>query len=264
LFLVLGHVLQNLLILLKPGGGRELIAINLVLRQQLLVLNRGRKRSPNIPAVHRLLLVFWTQLINPGRIERLAIALRPSTLFKSHIAFVKKKYRDLFSSKTKREPGPKGPSKELIQAIVEFKRRNPRCGCPRIAQQISDTFGIELSRDEVLRVLLKYLKPTGTDDGPSWLNTLGHSVDSLWSIDLFRTESIHLKTHWVLVVMDQYSRRIIGFAVQAVAVDGPALCRMFNEAIAGSEIPTRLSHDNDPLFSYLQSVPIEQKALGVG
>jgi len=30
----------------------------------------------------------------------------------------------------------KGPSKELIDAIVEFKRRNPRVGCPRIAQEI--------------------------------------------------------------------------------------------------------------------------------
>jgi putative transposase len=166
-------VLQNLLILLKPGGGRELIAINLVLRHQLVVLNRGRKRSPNIPAVHRLLLGFWTQLIRPDRIGGLAIALRPSTMFKIHIAYVKKKYRDLFSSKTKRKPGPKGPSKKLIQAIVEFKMRNPRCDCPRIAQQISDAFGIELSRDEVRRVLLKYLKPTGTDDGHRGLTLRG-------------------------------------------------------------------------------------------
>jgi hypothetical protein len=36
-----------------------------------------------------------------------------------------------------RRPGLKGPSKELIDAIVEFKRRNPRVGCPRIAQEIA-------------------------------------------------------------------------------------------------------------------------------
>ena len=33
--------------------------------------------------------------------------------------------------------------------------------------------------------------------------------DSLWSCDLFRCESASLRTHWVLVVMDQFSRRII-------------------------------------------------------
>jgi hypothetical protein len=39
------------------------------------------------------------------------------------------------------------PSKELIDAIVEFKRRNPRVGCPRIAQEIARAFGIEIDKD---------------------------------------------------------------------------------------------------------------------
>ena len=182
----------------------------------------------------------------------MAVVLRPSTIFRIHAALVRKKYQDLFSVKPKLKPGPKGPSMEVIQAILEFKKRNPRCGCPRIADQISATFGIEIDREIVRRVLAKYFKPTGTDGEPSWLIFLGHSKDSLWSIDLFRTESINLKTYWVLVVMDQYSRRIIGFGVQAIAVDGPALCRMFNKAIAGSGIPKRLSYDNDPLFKYFQ------------
>jgi transposase InsO family protein len=69
-------------------------------------------------------------------------------------------------------------------------------------------------------------------------------------VDLFRTESILLRSHWVLVVMDQFTRRIVGFGVQSVAVDGPALCRMFNQAIAGQGLPTRLSTDHDPLFRF--------------
>ena len=69
---------------------------------------------------------------------------------------------------------------------------------------------------------------------------------------MFRVKSIHLKTHWILVVMDQCTRRIIGFGVQAVAVDGVALCRMFNQAIAGQSLPVRLSLDHDPLFQFRQ------------
>ncbi len=76
--------------------------------------------------------------------------------------------------------------------------------------------------------------------------------DSLWSVDLFRSESIVLRTHWVMVVMDQYTRRIIGFGVQVGAVDGIALCRMFAEAIAGMGYPQHLSRDNDPLFQFAQ------------
>lgn len=85
-------------------------------------------------------------------------------------------------------------------------------------------------------VLAKHCQPTRGTDGPSWLTFLGHAKDSLWSVDLFRCESLILKTHWVMVVMDQLTRRIIGFAVQPGTVDGPDLCRMFNQVIAG--VPT--------------------------
>ena len=55
-----------------------------------------------------------------------------------------------------------------------------------------------------------------------------------------------------MVVMDQHSRRIIGFGVQVGALDGIALCRMFAEAIAGMGFPQYLSRDNDPLFRFSQ------------
>ena len=61
---------------------------------------------------------------------------------------------------------------------------------------------------------------------------------------------LKLEGHWALIVMDVFTRRIIGFGVQAVAVDGPALCRLFNRAIAGQTIPKRLSYDHDPLFAF--------------
>ena len=73
------------------------------------------------------------------------------------------------------------------------------------------------------------------------LRLLSLTKDSLWSIDPFRCESILLKTHWVLVVMDQFTRRIIGFGVHAGDVYGTALCRMFNAAITTRSIPKYLN-----------------------
>jgi putative transposase len=49
---------------------------------------------------------------------------------------------------------------------------------------------------------------------------------------------------------DQYTRRIIGFGIQAGVVDGPALCRMFNHAIRRAGLPKNLSSDHDPLFCF--------------
>src|SRR5258705_286369 len=75
--------------------------------------------------------------------------------------------------------------------------------------------------------------------------------DSLWSIDLFRCASATLRSHWVLVVMDQYTRRIIGFGVHAGTLNGAALCRIFNRAIRGQLwMPKYLSSDNDPLYRF--------------
>jgi hypothetical protein len=150
--------------------------------------------------------------------------VKPSGLLHFHNALEKRKYRLLYSPRCSRKPRPKGPSKEVINAIVEMKQRSPRYGCPRMAQQINLTFGIELDKDTVRRVLAVHDKPDPVNRWPSWLTTLGHAKDSLWSVDLFRAESITLKTHWIMVVMDQYTRTIIGFAVHAGTVDGPAVC----------------------------------------
>jgi putative transposase len=54
----------------------------------------------------------------------------------------------------------------------------------------------------------------------------------------------------VLVVYDQFTRRIIGFGVHSGDVDGIALCRMFNTAISTQRAPRYLSSDSDPLFQY--------------
>ena len=45
------------------------------------------------------------------------------------------------------------PKKDLIDAIVAMKGRNPSWGCPRIAQQIALAFGLEIDKDVVRRLL---------------------------------------------------------------------------------------------------------------
>jgi transposase InsO family protein len=177
------------------------------------------------------------------------------TLLRVHQALVKRKYRLLFTPKRRCKPGPKGPSRELIEAIIEMKKRNPRFGCPRIAQQINLAFGTNINKDIVRRVLAAHF-PFGDDggkgNGPSWLTFFGQAKDSLWSIDLFRCESVTLRTHWVLLVMDQFTRRIVGFAVHQGSVDSMVLCRMFNSIVSDKPSPVYLSRDNDPLFRLQQ------------
>jgi hypothetical protein len=118
----------------------------------------------------------------------------------------------------------------------------------------SDHLGFRraIDKDVVRRILAQHYRPESNAVGPSWLTFLGHTKDSLWSCDLFRCESASLRTYWILVVMDQLSRRIIGFSVQRGVVDGAALCRMFQRAIRGNGLPKYLSSDHDPLYQFHQ------------
>jgi putative transposase len=129
-----------------------------------------------------------------------------------------------------------------------MKLHNRRFGCRRIAMQILNAFGLEVSKDLVRRTLNKHFTGLPSSDGPSWLTFLGDAKDSLWSMDLFRAESITLKTHWIMVVMDQFSRRIIGFSVHQGDLNGAQICWMFNRVVFGHCLPVRLSIDNDALF----------------
>ena len=162
---------------------------------------------------------------------------------------MRRTYRRLCSSsECPKQPGPKGPSEALIQAIVELTSRNPRFGCPRIARIIARTFGVNIDKNVVYRVLSTHCRPIPGGTGPSWLSFIGHTTDSLWSVDLFRCESIVLRSDWVLVVMDQCTRRLVGVGVHRGLITGADLCRMFNAAIHGRGAPRHLSTDHDPLF----------------
>jgi putative transposase len=246
------HLLVTVARLAGPGGVRSVVAESVLVKHQLLILNRSRKRSPNLRFADRVVAGLCALVMREGRLIRFAIVLRPSTLLSLHRGLTQQKYRRLFSSTVPTKPGPKGPTEEITAAVVDMKRRNPTWGCPRIAHQIALAFAIPITKDVVRRILAVRYRPAPDSAGPSWLTVLGHAKDSLWSLDLFRCESAILRTHWVLVVMDQCTRRIVGFAVHRGVVDGGGLCRMFNRATRGQASPKYLSSDHDPLYRFHQ------------
>src|ERR1700687_4189056 len=104
------------------------------------------RARPNLQAAGRILAGLCTLFMRPGRVLRTAIVVKPSTLLRLHKLLKKRKYRMLFSPQRGHRPGPQGPKQELIDAVVEMKRRNLTWGCPRIAQQIALAFGIEIDK----------------------------------------------------------------------------------------------------------------------
>ena len=143
-----------------PGGVRAVIAEHLLLKQPLIVLRRPRQRAPRLTASDRRLFGVGSLFLSPGRIRKVAIGVRLSTLLALHQALVRRTYRRLCSSsECPKQPGPKGPSEALLQAIVALTSRTPRFGCPRSARIIARTFGVNIDKHVVYRVLSTHSRP---------------------------------------------------------------------------------------------------------
>src|SRR5262249_25468527 len=169
LTVLLVHLITIVLKLSRPGGVRAVVAESVLAKHQLLILNRSRRRAPNLRILDRLIGGFCSLWIRPRRYRRVAIAFKPSTFLNVHRAMVQRKYRLLFSPRQRTKPGPKGPDADLIHAVVEMKRRNPKWGCPHIAEQINLAFGTSINKDVVRRILALRYQPTSTEGGSSWL-----------------------------------------------------------------------------------------------
>jgi len=122
------HLIVTMVRLGRPGGLRSVVAESLLVRHQL-----RRKRAPNLQTADRLIDGLCALLIRPSRLVRSAIVVKPVTLLRLHQIVRKRKYGLLFSPQRGQRPGPKGAEKELIDAVVEMKRRNRSWGCPRMA-----------------------------------------------------------------------------------------------------------------------------------
>jgi hypothetical protein len=97
LAIVFVHLIVTLARLARPGGLRSVVAESVLVRHQLLILNRGRKRAPKLRATDRIIAGFCTMFMLAASVLRSAIVLKPSTLLHLHSALRKRKYRMLFS-----------------------------------------------------------------------------------------------------------------------------------------------------------------------
>ena len=137
------HLLATVARLAGPGGARSVVAESVLVKHHLLILNRSRKRSPTLRPSDRMVAGLCAVFIRPTRSIRSAIVLKPSTLLRLHRALIHRKYHRLFSSNRPMKPGPKGPSQDVIAAVVDMKQRNPSWGCPRI--RAADYAGLRYS-----------------------------------------------------------------------------------------------------------------------
>src|SRR3989442_2152211 len=98
------HAIVIIIRLGRPGGLRSVVAESVLMRHQVLILNRGRKRAPNLRSSDRIIAGLCTLLMRRARVLRSAVVLKPSTLLHFHQMLTKQKYRLLVSYARVRRP----------------------------------------------------------------------------------------------------------------------------------------------------------------
>ena len=84
LIILLIHLIATLARLMGPGGLRSVVAESLLVKHQLLILNRSRHRAPNLRASDRILAGACALFMRPARVFRSAIVHTATRMLGSH------------------------------------------------------------------------------------------------------------------------------------------------------------------------------------
>ena len=82
------HLIVTFIRLARPGGLRSIVAESVLVKHQPLIPNR----APNLGAAERMVAGLCVLFMNPARVLRCAIVLKPSTLLDLHRILAQRKY----------------------------------------------------------------------------------------------------------------------------------------------------------------------------
>ena len=94
LFPLLGHLLVTLARLASRGGVRSVVAESLAVKHQLLIMKRSQRRAPNLTSWDRLLLGFYTFLVEIDEIKSIPGTPRSHAFVERLIGTIRREYLD--------------------------------------------------------------------------------------------------------------------------------------------------------------------------
>ena len=176
----------------------------LVLRQQIVVLRRGKAGRLPFSAVDRALLG-WVCHLFPKARGALAI-VRPDTVVRWHRAG----FRCYWRFKSRRRRGHPGVPAEIQQLIREMSIANPLWGAPRIHGELLK-LGIDVGQTSVAKYMARRRGPPSQ----GWKTFLRNHADGIAAMDLFVVPTISFRLLYGLLVMAHGRRQILWLGVTA-------------------------------------------------
>ena len=174
----------------------------LVLRQQIIVLRRGRVGRLPFSASDRLVLG-WVCGLSPKTCGALAI-IRPETVMRWHRAG----FRSYWRWKSRCRPGRPAVSDEIRRRDISIA--NPLWGAPRIHGELLK-LGIDVGQTSVA----KYMARRRGSPSQGWKTFLHNHPDGIAAMDLFVVPTVSFRLLYGLLIMSHSRRRMLWLGVTA-------------------------------------------------
>ena len=215
-------------------GKAELLAENVLLRQQLIMLRRQVKR-PICRKTDRLLLVLLARMV---RFWKEALFLvQPETLLRWH----RELFRLFWTHKSKAHRRRSRLSSEIISLIQEMAAKNRLWGAERIRGEL-----LKLDIQASKRTIQKYMRQTRPKRarGQTWRTFLRNHAAGIWACDFLLVTDLFFRPLFAFFIVELKSRRVIHVNVTRSPTD-LWVAQQVREATPYGQAPMYLIRDND-------------------
>ncbi|MEJ2737000.1 MAG: integrase core domain-containing protein [Anaerolineae bacterium] len=218
---------------------QELILENMLLRQQLIVLQRQVAR-PRLTWRDRTFFVLLSSRLRTWK--QSLVIVQPDTVLRWH--------RDLFrwvwrrKSRPKRKRGKPPLTADIVALIKRMAQDNCTWGAERIRGELLK-LGVQVSKSTIQKYIWEVRKPGSPKQ--TWATFLRNHAKDIWAGDFLQTYDIFFHAIFVFVVIELGSRRLVHFGVTRSPNDA-WVAQQLREATPFGEGPRFLIRDNDNKF----------------
>jgi hypothetical protein len=213
-----------------------LVAENLALRQQIIVLQRSVKR----PRLRKRDRVFWVWLSRIWADWRLCLMIvKPERVVCWHRGGFRLYWR--WESRTNRRGRPVAAA-EIRQLIQRMARENPTWGAPRIQAELA-LLGHTVAESTVAKYMKRQRKPPSE----TWRTFLENHGPDIVAIDFFVVATVSFRLFYCFLVLRHDRRWVVHFNVTSYPT-ARWTAQQVVEAFPFDETPRFLIRDHDGIY----------------
>ena len=212
--------------LLRPRS--RLILENVLLRQQVIILQRNVKRPAIRDADRRILVLLASP--TPG-VAECALGRQTGGVY---FQWRRELFRLVWRHKSKAKVGRPHLAPEVIALIRQLAKDNPLWGSERIRGEL-----LKLDLHVAKRTIQKYIRQVcpHRPSSQTWRTFLHNHAADMWACDFLPVIDLFFQQYFVFFIVELASRWVVHFSVTAHPTD-PWAARQLREATPFGQGPS--------------------------